>query len=182
MNISLSTIYQSFRRGDRNGDGALSRQEIAQEALQLRREGKQSESAFFATLILGGADGNGLLPDYFDGDGRSGSDGKVSLADFSALAAEDADEEEGDADSVSHADLVARFGDNAGDGVDIGIDKLKEIAGNNPNNTDLLSLLARLLPIFLMMSANPGWRQPVANPWQTPQWGYNPNQPRLFYW
>ncbi len=176
MQVSLSTVYKDFLQADTDNSGTLSKQEIAQEALLLNDQGKTDEFQMFGTFLQGGTDGKGLFPDTYDANGKPGTDGELSMADLSHLAAADANLDGGSADSISTLDFQTQFGDQAGSGNTIDIGKLQDVAYPNQsnssgNNSNLLSQLLQLLPFLSLFSR---FCSPFGSPMQPPCYGAMP--------
>jgi hypothetical protein len=148
--VSLNTVFTSFQRADKDKSGTLSKKEIAQEALRLKTEGKTDEFSLFATFLQGGSDCGGLFPDFFNATGKSGTDGYVSLADLAELAKADSAQDGGSADTISSKDFQAKFGNRAGSGNAIDIDKLKETAGQGPSGSS--GDIKKILLVFMLMT------------------------------
>lgn len=124
MQISLNNAVQTFAQYDRNGDQQLTRQELAEAALDLRQNGQMEEYMLLATFLQGGKDGQGLFPD-------SNKNGAISLMELEALANGD-----GNGGNISTEDFQKLFPSKAGKGNQIDDNKLNQLAdGTEPANT-----------------------------------------------
>ena len=148
--VSMTNVVNDFIKADTNKDGFLSKQETAQEAINLDNNGQTDEYRLFATFIAGGSDNKGLFPDFYDANGKAGTDGNISLSDLFNLAAADASQTGGSADSISSNDLSAKFGSRASGGNTIKFSDIQAAAGTSSTgvSSDLLQQLLPILALF----------------------------------
>ncbi len=183
MSIKFSQVAADFSKADTNNNGKLSKREIARRALELRSSGDTKLASFYATLVVGGKDKKGLFPDFFNADGRPGTDSSITLSEIAHLALADVNQTGGSADLITQADFVARFGANnvSTGGSNIDIDQLKEIAdldsgskNNSPQLASLLPLLLQLLPFLGGLGGVPQQQMAGGNPFGRPNPFGNP--------
>ncbi len=139
--VPMSRVLTIFDQFDQDGDGKLSKQEIARAALEMANEGRNTEFTLFATFLQGGKDGTGLFPDD-DGDGY------LSRQELEGLAGAD-----GDSSAIKQSDFAAKFPDLVGGGNAISTDKLNQVAypnqyglgSGNLQNLNIVQLLQQLI-------------------------------------
>jgi hypothetical protein len=129
MAVSLQTLQPLFTASDINGDGKLDRPEIAKASLRyLGSNNNQEVGSLLATLVQGGKDKAGLLPD-------TDNDKAISFSELTALAGKS-----GDANSIEADDFKSSFADRyqaGGQAVDM--NALQTLAKQNSTkfqNTD----------------------------------------------
>ncbi len=137
QSVTLDALRDVFTQFDADGDGKLSKAEIARAALHMKNIGNMSMFMLLGTFLQGGKNGTGLFPDD-DGDGAISFDEIAGLAHAS-----------GDGNTITPEDFQAAFPDLAGQGNGIDLGKLETTAypGQVPVATDspLVMVLRQLL-------------------------------------
>src|SRR5690242_14021250 len=136
MEVSLGNVYRAFIKYDSNQDNKLSKQEIAQAALDLKDQGCYDEFMLFATFLQGGKDGKGLFPD-------TDKDGALSFSEINQLAGLD-----GKTDTITTDDFKAKFPNLAGGGNNIDINALQSLANQPPPQVVQLGNVYRIFLEF----------------------------------
>lgn len=140
MQISLNEVQYYIQQFDADRNGGLNRQETAMAAYSLYNQNNPAAS-FFSTLVQGGKEGTGLLPDINNNQQFDMSDA-WSLSRLS-----------GSNEAIEPSDFQAGFGPLAlSSGRPIDLAQLAEIANGDsiPSETkDVKGLFDQLLPMLL---------------------------------
>lgn len=143
QSVSLFKMFNALSKFDANGDEKFSRAEIAKAALELNNRslsGAPDVSRALATLVLGGADGKGVVTD------------SISIGQLATLASP------GNADALEGSDLAAKYPTNFAPDSGIDTELSQKIVGDlnnivNPPATNPTSQdpLDQILQVVLML-------------------------------
>jgi Ca2+-binding EF-hand superfamily protein len=164
MAVSLQSLQYAFARSDIDGNGKLDRPEIAKASLHyLGSKSKQEIGQFFATLVQGGKDKQGLFPDF-------NNDGSVDMDELKVLSRNKT--------NISSDDFKTAFGNRfqqGGQSVDL--NALKSLAQQNLSKFQACAPgFSHAVNDYLLHGkgpANNGWDNPAIGGWGCGQ----PQQP-----